>query len=233
MPLPDGVILGIETSNPSAATPGCGWSPGVALARCSGGRLERLGEEAVRAGAAIDDDLVAAIDRVCRGSGVGARDLRGVAVSVGPGGFTAVRMATAVGKMIAEVTGAAAFAVPSAWVAARRAGSDAPFAVALASKNGSAWVTRFAGGRAGEGRLEDAAIFDPRGLAALFADRFLPVAFAEACAIAGVEIRPPRFEALAVIEAAADVGPIDPAGMLPLYPREPEAVTKWRALGRG
>lgn len=232
--LPEGLILGIETSNPSAVEPGCGWSPAVALARHTPGTLTPLGTEALNLDRPQDDDLLPAIDRLVRRAGALPRDLRAIALSTGPGGFTALRIATASVKMIAEVTGAQVHGVPSAWVVARRAACASPFAVALASKNDSAWLTQFDphGSPLTEGRLVYARDFVPARLTALIADRFLPAPFAEACATARVPIIRPNFDPHALIEVAQHATPIDPVSLLPIYPREPEAVTKWRALGR-
>ncbi|GJQ28806.1 MAG: hypothetical protein HBSAPP03_06900 [Phycisphaerae bacterium] len=229
MPWPEGVNLAIETSNPSSAEDGCGWKPGVALTRVVDGVSTRLGAEALGG-----DGLMMAVDRVFRGAGVAPREVRGVAVSIGPGGFTALRTATASAKMIAEATGAEVRGVPSAWVAARRAGRPGRFAVALAGKGDSAWVTWFDGaGREMEaGRLVDGRAFSADGLESVVADRYLPGTFAETCARAGVEIHRPVFDAYAVLEAGEELAAMDPVALLPLYPREPEAVTKWRALGR-
>ncbi len=224
--------MGIETSNPSAVEPNCGWSPGVALARHTGGTLTPVGTEPLNLERLQDDDLLPAIDRLFQRAGVLPRHLRAIALSTGPGGFTALRIATATAKMIAEVTGAQVHAVPSAIVAARRAPCAEPFAVALSSKNDSAWITCFAPGVAPEGHLVLARDFAPTGLTALIADRFLPAPFADACAAAGVPILRPVFDAHAVIEASLHTTPVDPVSLLPIYPREPEAVTKWRELGR-
>lgn len=232
--LPEGLILGIETSNPSAVEPGCGWSPAVALARHAAGTLTPLGTEALNLDRPQDDDLLPAIDRLFRRAGVLPRDLRAIALSTGPGGFTALRIATASAKMIAEVTGSLVFGVPSACVVARRAECTAPFAVALASKNDSVWLTQFGANTPpiADGQLIHARDFAPATLAALIADRFLPAPFADACAAAGVPILRPVFDPLAVIEVSQRAAAIDPVSLLPIYPREPEAVTKWRALGR-
>jgi hypothetical protein len=43
----------------------------------------------------------------------------------------------------------------------------------------------------------------------------------------------PRLDAANVLEASARLAGVDPLELLPLYPREPEAVTKWRELGKG
>ncbi len=204
--------------------------PGVALARATATGLDALAAEPIELERPQEDDLLPAIDRACRRVGIGPRDLRGVAVSAGPGGFTALRIATAAGKMIAEATGAACWGVPTAIAAALRAEASGPFAVALASKGDTAWVTPFDSARraTGPGRLWSVRDLNEAGIRSLVADQFLPEPIRAECARLGIEVRPPVFDATAVIEAAAGLEAIDPVALVPLYPREPEAVTKWR-----
>ncbi|MBX3405656.1 MAG: hypothetical protein KF869_02730 [Phycisphaeraceae bacterium] len=249
------LTLAIETSNPTAAAEGSGMS--VALGRMSEVGLEPLGEEPVRAGArgraagasAIrvsggsggegDDDLVPAIDRLCARTGLGPTDLRGgrVAVAVGPGGYTGLRVACAVGKMIAEGSGAACVAVPTAAVALAgdSHGERVKRAVALASKNDTAWVWVEGEPDASVGRVlcaADVPLLASEGVRALIADAHLPMAMREACVHAGIVVRPPALSAAACLAASAAFPDIDPADLVPIYAREPDAVTQWRARAR-
>src|SRR3954466_2924110 len=112
-------MLAIETSNPSAWTPGSVSRPGVGVGRVGTG-LEVLGSEAVDVSRGTDDDLMPGVERLFRRLGLSARDIRRVAVSVGPGGYTAVRLAVTTAKMIAEATGAQCLPIPTAEVVARR-----------------------------------------------------------------------------------------------------------------
>jgi tRNA threonylcarbamoyladenosine biosynthesis protein TsaB len=232
VPLPDGVILGVEISNPSARDAHAAWAPGVALARLAQGTLTPIAEEPLAAADPHDDDLLPSIARLVARSGLRPRDLAAIAVSVGPGGFTALRISTAAGAMLAEATGAACVGVPSAHVVARRVHADTPFAVALASKGDSAWVQPFDARAAptAPGRLLHAPDLASLAVPLLVADHYLPEPFRAEAARLRIDIRPPVFSALACIEAALSLDPVDPARLLPLYPREPEAVTKWRAL---
>src|SRR5262245_10103489 len=104
--MPPRLVLAIENANPSMP------NPGVAVGRWDG-RLEVLAHEPIAPSTRPQDDLVAAMDRACRGAGVAPRDIGLVGVSVGPGGYTAMRMSVAAGKMLAEVAGARCIAVPS------------------------------------------------------------------------------------------------------------------------
>lgn len=229
------VIVAIETSNPSANQAGTGSSgAGVALGVLRDVRVaDLLGVEPLHEERAHDDDLVPAIDRLARRVGITPDRITLVAVSVGPGGFTALRIAVAAAKMIAEATGARCIAVPSAHVVARRVEHPGrPFAVALASKNDSAFVTRF--DEPARPRAPGSLLTEPDmrslGVDLLVADRFFPEHIRQACAALGIAVVPPRFDPAACLEAALDLPDIDPVALLPIYPRLPEAVVKWRQL---
>jgi tRNA threonylcarbamoyl adenosine modification protein YeaZ len=189
------LALAIESSNPSA-----GRGAGVALGMIDGvtGRVETLGVEPLRESARHDDDLMPAIDRLVRRAGQSPSDLALIAVSVGPGGYTGLRIAVAAANLIAYAVDAKTVPVPSALVAARRVEPGArPFAVALASKAASTCVTCFdALGRPlgpmhrliGEDELESL------GVARLIADQFLPASIRERAAALNISIdlRPGR-----------------------------------------
>ena len=183
------------------------------------------------------DHLMDSIDRLCASAGVFARDLRMIAVSTGPGGFTGLRVACATARAIADATGAGTVAVPSALVAARTLVADrlwepvdgALACVILSAKGQDAWsstvqvesgVPRLVGSglvQAGS-ELAHVAIGDRHARAlwpAVEAARWLEARF---CATACLEVA----EAL---DAAGEA--CDPAQLLPIYPRPPEAVALW------
>ncbi len=244
-----GLILAIEISNPSAGRGG-----GVALADPSSGRIdaEPLRESTQRPPGAPrpghggnDDDLMPAIDRLFARRNARARDVATVAVGVGPGGYTGLRIACAVGKMIAEVACARCVAVPTALVLAQRIPDDARarggVAVALASKGGpegSAWVQRVerdATGQPGTVMHADGlAALNEHGVRTVVADRFLPESFRSRAAAMGWTIIEPTFDPAACIDAwrACRLPEIDPVELVPLYPREPDAVTLWKSKDR-
>ncbi len=229
--MPDELVtLAIETSNPSAMADG---SAG-AVALGAGANLESLrvlGAESLGSTDRHDDGLMSAIDRLCRAAGVPAKSVGRVAVSIGPGGYTAVRIAVATARMISLATGAKCAGVPTARVVARRAPADvADFAVALASKGETANITVFRDRRPTDlpGRLlaaEDLRSLDVR---TLIADRFLPAAMRAACHDLGMMVIRPVFDPVACLEASFQVPEQEALTLLPLYPREPEAVTQWR-----
>lgn len=142
-------VLGIEISNPSSGARGRMGEhiagPSVALGRILPGvshpRIDPGCDEAVGGGDRHDDDLMPAIDRLCRRVGVAPGDLARVALSIGPGGYTSLRIAVATGKMIAEATGAQVVAVPSAIIAAWYVEQTTPAVVCLASKGETSHAT--------------------------------------------------------------------------------------------
>ncbi len=227
-------ILAIETSNPSAWTPQTAVRPGVGVGRLTDAGWEVLATEPVDPTRRHDDDLVPAIARACDRAGVRAAGLGGVAVSVGPGGYTAVRLAVTVARMIAEAGGAMCLPVPSAAVVAlRRSPPGEPAAIALASKGSTAFVTVVGVDEPHEPGIIDAAGLDglhALGVRRLVVDRFVPPALRERAETLGWAIEPPVFDPVACLEASVGIAPVDPVALAPMYPREPEAVTKWRAL---
>ncbi len=241
----DSLCLAIETSNPSADP----MVPGeVALARCAdwtnpAAPIELLAAERLSPRARHDDALAPAIDRLFTSSGLAPSDLARVAVSIGPGGYSALRIAVAGARMIAETTGAGCVGVETAAVAARADGLPSRFAVLLASKRETVWATVYErsvpSGEPKElaaGRLVDAAalsgLADPMAFTAIVADTFLPDSFREAASRSGWAVLPLTLGAVPLLLASRGRASTPPEGLLPLYPREAEAVRKWRELGR-
>jgi tRNA threonylcarbamoyladenosine biosynthesis protein TsaB len=234
--------LAIEISNPSSGPRGVVGGdqrviagPGVALG--VGG--ECIDAEGLHDGSRHDDDLMPAIARLFERNGAGPSQLSRIAVSIGPGGYTSLRIAVATAKMLAEATGAEIAAVPSYAVAAWSLSMDlAPALVCLASKGehaygvmlpgepgagGKAWI---AGARV-LGLVDAAAVREARPRTVI-GDRFLPEAVRAAAADIGAAVVEPVFSAAFALQIGAGLPPVDPVQLAPLYSREPEAVTQWR-----
>ncbi|MCG3123846.1 MAG: hypothetical protein GIKADHBN_02274 [Phycisphaerales bacterium] len=242
------IVLAIETSNPSAwelsvpvrpgvavvemARPGTHATPAIATAPS-----RVLAVEEIDPSRPHDDDLVPAIHRAVRAAGLTPAGLNRIAVSSGPGGFTAVRMAVTAAKTIADVVGIDLVLVPSATSAAAAAvglgrtprAVHEPFLVAIASKDQTAWAAEFDehGTPAGQPRLISAADLGGCSCRVLIADRFLPDSVREAARSGGWRVIVPVFDAVACAAASAWFGATDPLAAVPLYPRPPEAVRKW------
>jgi tRNA threonylcarbamoyladenosine biosynthesis protein TsaB len=188
-----------------------------------------------------------------------------VAVAIGPGGFTGLRVSIAFAKAIALADGIPAVPVPSALVFAASHGAGAgphasgPWLVALAAKDSTAWVTRverglhlagFAGlaGPAPRSGLSLGRVVDPVEFAALLgpvvaeggvllADGHLDPGFAACAHSAGATQAPLAVDVGAFAAVSRGIlaagGGVRAAELAPIYAREPEAVTKWRARARG
>lgn len=227
------ITLAIEISNPSSGPRGLivlpgsdepiAAGPGVALGRLGEeGRPELIGVELLGEAAHHDDDLMPAIDRLCRRSGVRPGDLGHIAVSIGPGGYTSLRIAIATAKMLAEATSAGTIPVQSAAVAAWLAEPITPALVCLASKGSTAWCAllpppggdqwwRTAGGAALGGFLDEAQNrFEHRtGRNQSWIARMAPLGLLDASAITSLQPRliiADRFLPQPMREAAAHIG---------------------------
>lgn len=245
MPEHNAHILAIEISNPGAGVrigpTGQTSGPGVALGRRTSTSIEPIDTEwlappiAGRFGG-HDDDLMPAIARLFARTKLTPREcLSAVAVSIGPGGYTSLRIACAAAKMIAEAAGAKCIAIPTAHALALGVPHDRwsrPVAIALASKGDTAWLQVFDGPDApqGEGRVltsaEAAPVLDRA--ATLIADTHLPAAMRAHAQAHNITILEPIYSPLSILAAAASHAELDPALCNPLYPREPDAVTLWR-----
>lgn len=94
------LVLGVETSTMQG---------GVALVDEDGLRSEyTLNVEATHS-----ERLLPAIDRMLQEAGVGLRDLSGLAVSIGPGSFTGLRIGLSTVKGLAYATGLPVVGVPT------------------------------------------------------------------------------------------------------------------------
>lgn len=231
------VLLAIEASNPVHGG-------GVALATLDppgGPRI--LAREMLPADSPHVDTLMPAVAAACRSAGIRPFDLSRVAVSIGPGGYTSLRTSVTAARLIAASTGAACIAVPTSLPVIRRVDAAAharsTVIVCLAWKRHDVWRQVFAPGAlepAGPGALvpvdrliEEAA----HAGAMLVADHELVSQLRDrGLESARISHAAPVFDPVAVAEAAALITPVDPLHLHPLYPREPEAVSKWRSLGR-
>ncbi len=228
------VRLAIETSNPSAHDTGLP-APGVAIGSLDSGTLRTIDSEPIDTRPGADDDLLPAIARVFARNNLAPRDLDSIAISIGPGGYTALRIAAATAKMLAMATGATCIPVPSALVAlAAFADRSRRVAVALSSKDQTAFITAFdlasPAAASPPGRLMSAPDIADLPADVLLADRFFPDAMKAATLSRGLPLAPLVLEPRACLAASIGISPITPDTLCPLYPREPEAVTKWRKL---
>lgn len=211
-------------------------SGGVAL-RCPDGSImvERLTSSTRRG-----DALMPAVESLLKQANVSPASLSGVGVSSGPGGFTGLRIGIAAAKMLGWALEIPVVSVPTALIAAEADTLAQPvFAVALAGKDDTCWLSLVEGepghrslldGPDG-GRLVEADAFHAAvaGATCLLADEHLP----DAMAGHALPCRPPDFDPRSLLEITerflAEGNVVDPLELLPIYPRDPEAVRLWDA----
>jgi len=229
IPAVEGPLLAIELSQRSGGAAVIDASGDLHTVGFEGGRRDR-------------DDVLPGIHAVLARAGVAASTLRCVAVDVGPGGFTGLRISIAAAQAIAEVANATVVGVPGAVVAATATpalGETLGEIVVLsAAKAGTAWRTRL--GRDDTDRgwriIGDPGIIDrpdDRACVAVLADEHVPSELVRST-VSDPPVHSPSFDAAAVARIALGGGPdllvhADPARLMPIYPREPEAVRRWRS----
>lgn len=189
------------------------------------------------------DVLLPAIIELLAETGRQASDLNAVAVSTGPGGFTGLRVSIATAKGMCEALGIPAIDVPSAMVAAMGLQSQwwpqsHTVLVALAARGDECWMTEVEADSQGDIRMRlaqsiHANEFESGDARFLIADDHLPSAIRCKAIDSGMTILHPIFQAsdcLLIAESLSDRGEdVDAADLRVRYPREPEAVTLWRA----
>jgi len=222
--------LAIECSNPSART---GDRGDVALARIVEGGLEYVGSMKLSEAARGSDGLLVAIDALCAAHSVEPRQIGRVVVSVGPGGYTALRVSVTVAKVLGEALGCLVVAVPTAAVAAHAQKDvigDRVAIIALASKGERTHCTRMCGDERLVLGVLDAVGVAGSGAGVLIGDGFVPRSVVEAAEGAGMEVRPMVLSARACLEVSGVFLAVEPEKLGVEYAREPDAVTQWRKL---
>ena len=177
-----------------------------------------------------------------------------IAIATGPGGFTGLRVSIACAKALALARDVKLIALPSARVFAASdiaRGGNGPWLIALAAKNDSAWCIHAATRGESASFQADSISFDAASIlgadefaarvtlvaregGALLADEHLGSELTQLAIAAGLTQRALQTDsatlATLAVQAFARNDFIDPYALAPIYAREPEAVTKWRAL---
>jgi tRNA threonylcarbamoyladenosine biosynthesis protein TsaB len=182
--------------------------------------------------AAVDrahaERLMPMVAEAMRAAGLGFGDLDRIAVTVGPGSFTGVRIGVAAARGLALATGVPAVGIGTLAVhaeAARGTVGEVPVVVAIAAGRGEIYAQRFAADGAPEG---DAQLGPPAAALALIdssvvfagsgADALLRIA-GSANRVANREASP---DAAALLRLAARAAPPS-AAPRPIYLRPPDA----------
>tara|TARA_R110002072_G_scaffold42064_9_gene117741 strand:+ start:15373 stop:16116 length:744 start_codon:yes stop_codon:yes gene_type:complete len=228
------IVLAIELSNPSASADAHAAAVFCADDDDSAGPVSLIGSRPIPDGIRSSDAIMVLIESLCAAHQIKPTQIARIIVSIGPGGYTALRIASTTAKVLAHTLGCELVAVPSAAVGAQAIEpSHRPALIALASKNQMAHCSLVHE----DGRVESLGVLDAQGigelsLRAIFADKHLPGSFVGLANDRGISIEPLVLDARHCVSAAAGIAPIDPDELRPIYAREPDAVTQWRARGQ-
>jgi tRNA threonylcarbamoyladenosine biosynthesis protein TsaB len=172
------LVLGIDTATPSS---------GVAVVRCEAEAAASSDEIVVLADATGDPDqrhaetLLGTVDECLARAGCALEEIDGIAVTVGPGSFTGLRVGLATAKGLALATGAWLIGAPTlrafayAFLRAHREDAHAGelLCVCLDARRGEVYAALFAvddgGGNLTLERRLDTAVLRPADLAAQLA----------------------------------------------------------------
>ena len=225
------ITLGIEMSNPSSTASGAEPSHSVALWNND----QLLGSAPLPDGARGSDGVLSAIATLANSCDVSPSTIGHILVSVGPGGYTALRIATTSAKILAESLGAQLIAVPTPRVAAVRIDdSNHPAIVALASKKDRTHATL----KKDDVDLQELGVTDAdalreSGVRSIPPDQHPPKSIIEYATANDIAVRSIVLDARDLLAASEGLEPIDPLHLSPEYAREPDAVTQWRARSSG
>jgi tRNA threonylcarbamoyladenosine biosynthesis protein TsaB len=210
------LILALDASTPVSA---------VALARAGPGRREVLAEVSVLSRAA-SEALLPAVDAVLNLAGEELFSVERVLVGVGPGTFTGIRIAAATARALSLGTGAALSTSSTLAALAAPALSCGPDVLAvLDARRGQVFAQRFSAG----GPRTAISCVGPQALVAEGAPLVVgdgAVRYREALSLSGSI--PPDDSPLHRVSGsghalAADLTPVPPEEVVPIYVREPDA----------
>ena len=196
------LVLGLDTSTPAVS---------VALVRRGG---EVLAESVVVDARRHGELLAQGIREVLATAGVQRRDLEAVAVGLGPGPFTGLRVGIVTAATLADALGIPSYGICSL----DGLGEGARIAVTDARRREVYWARYDEDGR----RVDGPAVGAPAALAEQW--QGVPVlgdgAHVHRTAFAALDVRDePRYPSAAAIARAAS----DPAPLVPMYLRRPDA----------
>ena len=220
-------VLAVELSNPSASSSAhC-----VAIFSSSDQGAQLVSSLEMPQGIRSSDGIMASIEKLCKDVGVVPSDIGRILVSIGPGGYTALRISTTTAKVLACALDCELVGIPSASVAARSISeSHRPALIGLASKNTHIHATLLnEDGSLCTLGMRDVDVLDDFKVRSIHADGHLPDPFKQRADELKIELLPIVLDARMMLSASEGVGPVEPSVIEPLYAREPDAVTQWRA----
>ena len=205
----------------------------IAMMNCSGDTETREVDSAKRE----KDEVFPSIEMMSTSLGITPIELELVVVSIGPGGFTGLRTSVAIAKMVALASEAKIVSVESAIVTVQQANLGAgPFLVVSSVKGDGCRVSMIQKNdckwKCVSQNVSVASLGHKlAGIKAVFANEFLPKQASMQCKEHQMEIHPCNPDATSLLQiglTAYNSGEfVDPDQLLPIYPREPEAVRLW------
>jgi tRNA threonylcarbamoyladenosine biosynthesis protein TsaB len=172
-------------------------------------------------------ELMPAVDRVMREAGLGFAELGAIAVGIGPGGFTGLRIGIATAHGIAQSTGIPLHPVLSLDALAAGIDSEAPFPLIDAKRQEVYGPGPFVG------NIDYAIAKAPDGALAAGDGS---IRFREPLESAGIRVAPGDsrmhvVRGLYICRLAATVQPTPPESVVPCYLRAPDAKPPSRSAG--
>jgi tRNA threonylcarbamoyladenosine biosynthesis protein TsaB len=217
------VILGIDTA--TAATAAAAWSP-------DGPAVERRDDPAPGERPGHSARLLVLVEEALAAAGAGWDDVERIAVGVGPGGFTGLRLGIATARALAQARDlplAGVSSLEALATAAREDAAEEAIAAVIDARRGEVFAAVWRGGE----RVLDPVAIAPEQLARTLAAGTLAVGdgavrFREELERAGAVVPPDgspahRVSALAICRLGARGEPTERDALLPDYRREPDA----------
>lgn len=207
----------------------------VALSKADG----TVVSETIEVGKRDKDDVLPTISQLAQKLSIEPRAIELVVVSVGPGGFTGLRTAVSIAKMISLTTGAEIVSVETALPTTHsQTTNNGTYYVIAGVKKDSFWlskVTKHNDDWKCEAHLSTLGEFSTTLEATVdgvFIDSYSPEEITPICTKCGVSIYQAQPNANALLELGLlfykQKITTDPLALTPLYPREPEAVRLWK-----
>jgi tRNA threonylcarbamoyl adenosine modification protein YeaZ len=206
----------------------------VALSNESGECITAL----IDVGRREHDDVMPTIATLAEDLSVSPQLIKLVVLSIGPGGFTGLRTSVAIAKMVSLVSGAKIVAIESAiTTVVSSEPQPGSYFVISGVKQDSFWLSKVTPGgefwqcNSGLSSLEE---FQSRlgEVEGVFGDTYAPEIVSELCASSDTPFLPVAPTATSLLHLGQKYFQkgvfTNPLALVPLYPREPEAVRLWK-----